>query len=98
MTRLAGVTIVIVLLFLPLAGFGQERKGIEIRGVDEQPGVLHLVPWRLPQDDLPEAPQVEGARFERLIKPVDDRAHRQHIHFRQNPEALLEALSTDKDT
>ena len=98
MNRVAGVTIVVVLLVLPLATQGQENKGIEIRGVDEQPGVLHLVPWRLPEDDLPEAPRVEEARFDRLMEPVDDRAHRRHMHFRQNPEALLEALATDKDS
>ena len=98
MNRATGVTIATVLLLLSVPGVGQEDRGIEIRGVDERPGVLHLVPWRLPDDDLPEAPQVEGSRFERVIEPVDDRVHRRHMHFRQNPEALLEALSADKDT
>jgi|AntDeeMinimDraft_4_1070355.scaffolds.fasta_scaffold00034_27 hypothetical protein len=98
MIRVAGVTIATVLLFLSAAGYAQEGRGIEIRGVDERPGVLHLVPWRLPEDDLPEAPQVEGSRFEHVIEPVDDRVHRRHMHFRQNPEALIEALSADKDT
>lgn len=87
-----------LLLFFAVAGHAQDDSGIEIRGVDERPGVLHLVPWRLPEDDLPEEPPVQGSRFERLIEPVDDRAHRRHMHFRQNPEALLEALSADSDT
>ncbi|TDT37087.1 hypothetical protein DES49_3039 [Halospina denitrificans] len=95
MIRVTGVTIATVLLLLPLVGYGQEDRGIEIRGVDERPGVLHLVPWQLPEDDLPEAPRVDGSRFERIIEPVDDRVHRRHMQFRQNPAALLEALSTD---
>ena len=98
MIRTAWVTIAVALMSLPVPGVAEENRGIEIRGVDEQPGVLHLVPWRLPEDDLPEAPRVEKARFDRLMEPVDDRAHRRHMHFRKNPEALLEAFSTDKDT
>lgn len=93
MMRAPLVAAVACLLLFTVTGQAQEEQGIEIRGVDERPGVLHLVPWRLPEDDLPEAPTVAGSRFERILEPVDDRAHRQHMHFRANPEALLEELA-----
>lgn len=96
MNRIAALSLG-ALLLVPLAVDARDDAGIEIRGVDERPGVLHLVPWRLPEDDLPEQPPVEDSRMERLIEPVDDRTHRRHMHFRQNPEALLEAFRAGSD-
>ena len=93
MRRVPAPLLAVTCVMISLACHGQESSGIEIRGIDARPGVLHLVPWRLPQDQMKDEPPVDNARFERILEPVDDRVHRQHQRFRQNPGELLEKLS-----
>lgn len=94
--RKAAMLIVTGCLLFAMAGHAEEKAGIQIRGVEESPGVLHLVPWRLPEDRIQDEPPVDNARFEGILEPVDDRVHRQHMRYRQNPGELIQKLS-EKD-
>ena len=82
-----------LLLLMPaLATAQEETEGIRIQGVEERPGVMHLIPWRLPGDAPMEAPDAEQGRFGDLLTPLDDRSYRRYLRYREDPGALLDAL------
>lgn len=83
----------LLVLLAPAFTAGQEDSdGIRIQGVEERPGVMHLMPWRLPGDAPMEAPDAEQGRLGELVEPLDDRSYRRYLRYRGNPGALLEAL------
>lgn len=83
----------LLLIAIPvLAGASEDAEGIRIEGVEERPGVMHLMPWRLPEDAPMEPPGVEQARLGDLLRPLDDQNYRRYLRYRGDPGALLEAL------
>lgn len=84
-----------LLLAMPAFVLAQEEtQGIRIQGVDERPGVMHLIPWRLPADAPMATPAAEQGRFSELLTPLDDRSYRRYLRYRRDPGALLEVLPT----
>jgi len=73
----------LLVVLSPLAVAEQQREGVEIRAIEEQPRALHLVSWRAPPPAMDHAPKVDDERTERLLKPLDDRRFLQHLGFRQ---------------
>ncbi|MFO7788655.1 MAG: hypothetical protein R6W87_12975 [Halospina sp.] len=89
-TRLSTLLLLVVLALPAMAQDGTE--GIRIQGVDERPGVMHLMPWRLPRDAPMEAPRAEQGRLGDLLSPLDDQSYRRYLRYRSDPGTLLEAL------
>lgn len=82
-SRLMCRIMVLVALIPPLAAQEQEREGVEIRAIEEQPRALHLVSWRPPPPPADHAPRVNDSRVSRLSEPLDDRLFLKHLAFRQ---------------
>ncbi|WP_077529140.1 hypothetical protein [Vreelandella utahensis] len=83
--------LLMVLLAMPVKA-QDDAEGIRIQGVDERPGVMHLMPWRLPRDAPMEAPRAEQGRLGDLLSPLDDQNYRRYLRYRSDPGTLLEAL------
>lgn len=91
-TRYRTLLMALALLALPVTA-QNDPEGIRIEGVDERPGVMHLMPWRLPRDAPMEAPRAEQGRLGELLSPLDDQSYRRYLRYRSDPGTLLEALS-----
>jgi len=91
-TRHRTLLMALALLALPVTA-RDDPEGIRIEGVDERPGVMHLMPWRLPRDAPMEAPRAEQGRLGELLSPLDDQSYRRYLRYRSDPGMLLEALS-----
>tara|TARA_B100000678_G_scaffold266754_1_gene251879 strand:+ start:208 stop:513 length:306 start_codon:yes stop_codon:yes gene_type:complete len=89
-TRHSTLLLLVVLAFPGMAQ--DDPEGIRIQGVEERPGVMHLMPWRLPRDAPMEAPQGEQGRLGDLLQPIDDQSYRRYLRYRSDPGTLLEAL------
>ena len=92
MKKLPGILLVLLMLLPLSAAAGEDTQGIRIRGVDERPGVMHLMPWRLPRDAPMEEPRAEQGRLGDLLRPVDDQSYRRYLRYRSDPGTLLKAL------
>ena len=88
--RHSTLLLLVVLAFPAMAQ--EDTEGIRIQGVDERPGVMHLMPWRLPRDAPMEAPRAEQGRLGDLLSPLDDQSYRRYLRYRSDPGTLLEAL------
>ncbi|MEQ6886173.1 hypothetical protein [Salicola sp. Rm-C-2C1-2] len=87
----------LVLLTLPAVA-QNDNQGIRIRGVDERPGVMHLMPWRLPRDAPMQEPRAEQGRLGDLLRPVDDQSYRRYLRYRSDPGTLLKVLPETAST
>ncbi len=79
----------VVLVFWVFQVTAQERmdlEGASIRGEVEHPKVLHLVPWKTPDDQeiVIEPPQVA---LDHVLKPIDRSVFRSEIYYREQRRA-----------
>ncbi len=60
-----------------------ELEGTSVRGDQEQPQVLYLIPWQTPKspDILVPLPRQE---LEGILEPVDRQSFRERLYYRQN--------------
>ena len=75
--------LLLLVVLSPVAVAEQQREGVEIRAIEEQPRALHLVSWRAPPPAMDHAPEIDDDRTARLLKPLDDRRFLEHLGFRQ---------------
>lgn len=87
-----GMTALALLLLALPAAARDETEGIRIQGVEERPGVMHLMAWRLPRDAPMEEPSTEQGRFGDFLHPLDDANYRRYLRYRSEPGVLLQAL------
>lgn len=69
---------------LPLFGNAQERidlEGTSVKGSDENPQVLHLIPWKVPED-VPVVLEPPTMDLDALLKPLDRPRFRSEIYYR----------------
>ncbi|ABC29419.1 hypothetical protein EUZ85_20985 [Hahella sp. KA22] len=68
------------------AGFAAELielEGTALRGEQEQPKVLYLVPWGTPDSPAIEVPEPEK-ELDGALRPLDRQAFRQSLYYRKN--------------
>lgn len=78
--------IVMALGSISLPASAQERidmEGTSVKGDEENPKVLHLIPWKSP-DDAPIIIEPPLMNLDGIMKPVDRPRFRSEIYFRQN--------------
>lgn len=67
-------------------------EGTSIHANEEEPRVLHIVPWQPPTLSRRERAPPELSGVETLLRPIDVEAFRTHRHFRQT----LDILNVDR--
>ena len=65
-----------------------EVEGISVRGSDEQPKVLHIVPWKPPTLQRRAKPELRTDSVETVLEPINPEALRTHRHFRNTLDVL----------
>jgi len=61
----------------------QTGEGSIIKGSQEQPKVLYIVPWQLPKNPSLDVPMPE-AKGEGVMEPVERDFYRQSLYFRRH--------------
>ncbi len=87
-TRCAAVCCVVTLTVVAPAeaqeGADRQRgEGSVIKGSQEQPKVLYIVPWQLPTNPSLDVPMPE-AKGEGVMEPVERDFYRQSLYFRRH--------------
>jgi hypothetical protein len=68
-------------------------EGTSIHANEEEPRVLHIVPWQPPTLRRRDRQALSLPGTEELLRPIDVEAFRTHRHFRQT----LDVLNVDRN-